>query len=377
MQLKEALIRYRETVSVLKKGYEQERHRIATLLRWPAVAMGIMDVSPVDVAQYRDARLAFINPRTKTTIAPATVLAELNLLSAVYGEAIKEWRVATTNPVDGVRKPRAPRGRTRRISSKEERAITRYCEGHAKSELLDVLQLGIETAMRQGEILGLTWANINLRRQIAHLPDTKNGSPRDVPLSAAALQVLQRRHASKANAVKVFSYSSSGLKSAWRTMCRRLDIKDLHFHDARHEAISRLVELGTLDIMEIAAISGHKTLAMLKRYTHLRMEKIVRKLDAAKTQASRLIQRHLVPYPVFITQANGYWIVDAPDFDGVRVSGTSRAETLRLASSTILRRLLLELRAGRRLPEPTQILTDTLDVVLIDPLGEDCIYDAV
>ena len=127
--------------------------------------------------------------------------------------------------------------------------------------------LALETAMRQGELLKLEWEHINLRIGIAHLPETKNGSKRDVPLSIKARAALLRMGVKQRG--RVFSYTSNGLKSAWRIMMQRLGIEDLHFHDTRHEAASRLSELGRLDIMEIAAITGHKSLAMLKRYTHL------------------------------------------------------------------------------------------------------------
>lgn len=377
MLLEDALRRYRSTVSVQKKGYEQERHRIATLLRWPCVAMSLTAITPIEIAAYRDSRLAALNPRTHKPLAPATVRAELNLISAVYGEAIKEWRVATANPVDGVRKPKASRGRTRRLATGEERRITRYCAELGKDELWDIVVIALETAMRMSEILGLTWAKVNLRRQIARLDDTKNGTPRDVPLSAASIEVLRRRLTSRGSRSTVFSYSTSGLKSAWRTMCQRLDIENLHFHDLRHEAISRLFELGTLDIMEIAAISGHKTLAMLKRYTHLRMEKIVRKLDSAKTVASRVVQRHFVPYPAVLRLLRGIWHVEAPDLDHVAASHRSKEEAIRLASHQLVVGLLRDLRDGRRLPEPSPLPDDVQNMILLDPLIEYCTNDAV
>lgn len=125
--------------------------------------------------------------------------------------------------------------------------------------------------MRQSEIIKLCWEHLDLKSRIAHLPDTKNGSKRDVPLSAKARDALIRLGVkSKGN---VFTYTSSGIKSTWRFMLGKLGIEDLHFHDMRHEAISRFFELGSLDMMEIAAISGHKSLSMLKRYTHLKAHK--------------------------------------------------------------------------------------------------------
>ncbi|SPX19283.1 shufflon-specific DNA recombinase [Escherichia coli] len=134
--------------------------------------------------------------------------------------------------------------------------------------------------MRQGEILALRWEHIDLRHGVAHLPETKNGHSRDVPLSRRARNFLQMMPVNLHG--NVFDYTASGFKNAWRIATQRLRIEDLHFHDLRHEAISRFFELGSLNVMEIAAISGHRSMNMLKRYTHLRAWQLVSKLDARR-----------------------------------------------------------------------------------------------
>lgn len=373
----EVLTRYRDTVSTLKKGYQQERHRISTILKSNLASLDITAITPIEVSDYRDMRLATLNTKTNTLINPATVRGELNLLSAIFGVAIQEWRIVEANPVASVRKPKASRGRTRRLEPREERGIVKYCASRDNQEMGTIIALALETAMRQGEILALEWRNINIRRQVAHLPDTKNGTPRDVPLSAVAVKIL-KEHAlqRRVDDVKVFRYGSAGLKSAWRTMMLSLGYQDLHFHDLRHEATSRLFELGTLDIMEIASITGHKSLAMLKRYTHLRVEKIVRKLDAAKTHASRLIQRYMVPYPVDVTHDDGQWIVEVPDIEGLTERDPDRQEALRKASYQLLRALLHSMRSGERVPQPSTHETGK-DLIFIDPLQEDCAIETV
>src|SRR5690606_24002584 len=127
---------------------------------------------------------------------------------------------------------------------------------HVNPELYSIIVLALATAMRQGEILSLRWEHINFKTRIAHLPATKNGSKRDVPLTIKAREALVRLGPQRAGAV--FRYSNHGIKSTWRFMMKKLGIENLKFHDLRHEAISRMFELGTLDMMEIAAISGHK-----------------------------------------------------------------------------------------------------------------------
>jgi len=267
LTLREGLIKYQQSISILKKGYVQESYRIKQLLRWPDAELQMREIGSPNIAKYRDERLAQVNPKTGKPISPSTVRLEMSLLSSLFDIGCIEWGACDNNPVKNVRKPPPSPGRDRRISPREERLILRYCKNHATTDLYSIFVLALETAMRQGELLKLEWEHINLRVGIAHLPETKNGTKRDVPLSIKARSALLRMGVKQRG--RVFSYTPNGLKSAWRIMMQRLGIEDLHFHDTRHEAASRLSELGRLDIMEIAAITGHKSLAMLKRYTHL------------------------------------------------------------------------------------------------------------
>lgn len=267
MTLAEALKQYQSRVSILKKGYKQECYRIEQLSNTSLGQKQIRDITSVDIASYRDERLTNYNAKTKKLLSPSTVRLELSLLSNLFEIGKIEWGICDDNPVQKIRKPKMPPGRERRVTAREERLILRYCHNYSNNELYSIVVLALETAMRQGEILGLHWEHLNLKTRVAHLPETKNGSKRDVPLSIKARDALVRLGVKPAG--RVFGYQSEGIKSTWRYMCQKLEIENLHFHDLRHEAISRLFELGTLDLMEIAAISGHKSLSMLKRYTHL------------------------------------------------------------------------------------------------------------
>jgi integrase len=133
--------------------------------------------------------------------------------------------------------------------------------------------------MRRGELLSLLWANVNLDMQVAVLPVTKNGDMRRVPLSKDAIAILKEQRMTNVQSItgKVFDVSHISLDKAWRKACRKAGIFGLRFHDLRHEAISRLFEIG-LNPMEVSSISGHKTLQMLKRYTHLKAEDLAKKL---------------------------------------------------------------------------------------------------
>ena len=366
--LGEGLELYREKVSILKKGYVQESYRIAHILKSPLAAKPMREVTSPDIATFRDTRLAQKNQRTGKPISPATVRLEMSLLSNVFDVGRIEWGACDSNPVTNVRKPKSPPGRDRRLLPREERLIFRYCHNHTTKELYSLVILALETAMRQGELLKLEWQHINLRNRIAHLPDTKNGSKRDVPLSLKAREALIRLGVKTKG--RVFSYTSNGIKSAWRVMMMRLGIEDLHFHDLRHEACSRLFELNTLDVMEIAAISGHKSLSMLKRYTHLKAVKLVKKLEGNKHRGQQVVINHLVPYPAIAAQTPEGVVVRVLDFEGVYGEGDTQEKALRSAQDALLRHLMIALRDKQPIPAPDQYLesVDEDEIIMLDPL---------
>lgn len=167
--LREAFETYRTRISILKKGYAQEKYRIEQITRSFLGDRIVRSITSVDIATYRDQRLTETNPRTKKTLSPATVRLELSLLSNLFDIARIEWGYCDGNPVKNVRKPKTPPGRERRLLPREERQILRYCHSHQNQELYSIVVLALETAMRQGEILNLRWENINLKARVAHL----------------------------------------------------------------------------------------------------------------------------------------------------------------------------------------------------------------
>lgn len=370
IELCEALKIYRSRVSILKKGYEQECFRIQQIARMPIGEMAVDEITSVHIAGYRDMRLASLNVRTKEPISPATVRLEMSLLSNFFDIARIEWGYCNSNPVKDVRKPKVPPGRERRLTPREERLIHRYCHKHKNNELYSIVVFAVETAMRQGEILNLRWENINLTARVATLPETKNGTKRDVPLTLVARDMLIRLGAKSSG--KVFSYTSNGLKSTWRLMLQRLKIEDLHFHDLRHEAVSRLFEKGSLDMMEIAAISGHKSLSMLKRYTHLKAQRLVRKMEAPKNQSKAAILNNLIPYPAELSIKDEKIVVKVLDFENLEISGTVLSDVIATAQDRLLRLIISEMKHARTLPRPDQYLEVVAQerIIMIDPLSE-------
>lgn len=144
--------------------------------------------------------------------------------------------------------------------------------------LAPVVRFAIETGMRMGEILSLQWCNVDMPNRVATLPDTKTGDARQVPLSTAAIAAISPppRHFKDGRVFWTWKRADC-LENAWRRAVKSAGIIDLRFHELRHQAVSRLFELG-LNPMEVAAISGHKTLQMLKRYAHLKATELVKKL---------------------------------------------------------------------------------------------------
>ncbi|HEY0843433.1 site-specific integrase [Methylotenera sp.] len=365
--VRDALTIYKNTVSILKKGYEQEKYRIEQISNSFLGDLIVRKVTSVQIATYRDQRLLDVSPKTKKTISTATVRLEMSLLSSFFDICRIELGFCDANPVSNVRKPKPSPGRDRRLTAREERLIFRYSHAHSNPEFYSIIVLALETAMRQGEILSLRWENINLKTRIAHLPETKNGSKRDVPLSLRARDVLLRLQGQSKG--KVFNYTSRGIKSTWRFMRLKLAIEDLHFHDLRHEAVSRLFELGTLDMLEVAAISGHKSLSMLKRYTHLRAANLVRKLEGNKNKAKQAIAPYMIPYPAELVREDGEVRVRLLDFENLIVAAESEYHAIRAARDALLRKIIDSINDSEQIPQPDQYLdiVDEKDLIMIDP----------
>lgn len=259
------------------KGAERERYALANL-RGLLGAYTLAALSPLAVAMYRDKRGA--------KVSGATVLREINRLSALLNHAKREWGISFQNPVSAIRKPTPSTGRTRRLEGDEESRLMsalgaqgRGPDGRLKGGtrnhwIKPIVELAVATGMRRGELLALDWHFVDLDRRIAHLPITKNGFARDVPLSSSACEVLRKLPHSISGLV--FPVTVEAFKQAFTRACKSAGLVNFRFHDLRHEATSRLAE--RLNVLELAAVTGHRDLKMLHRYTHLRAEDIAIKL---------------------------------------------------------------------------------------------------
>jgi len=286
--LTEALDRYGREVSPLKKGADKELNRIKLWKQRPLAARFLLAIKGADLAKHRDERRA-------AGRAENTIRLELALLSQVYETARREWGMESlVNPVRNIRVPSGSKQRDRRLHGTEEPYLLTALKNSGYPVACAVSEFAIETAMRQSEILGLTWGSVNEARQVATLAETKNGTARAVPLSIRALAILSAQDRNNTLG-RVFPIRDDRLRRVFAQACRtgkaqytrdcaaqarepdKDFLNDLRFHDLRHEATTRFFELG-LGLMEVAAITGHKTLSMLKRYTHLRPEDLAKKL---------------------------------------------------------------------------------------------------
>lgn len=261
----EALTRH----SLLLKPKTGDRYLLRAMARRPIAKMRLAALRSADVLGYRDERGSEVGPRT--------VAREMWLLQRTFDLARKEWGFSRLDhPAKDVAKPRQPRGRERRLQPGEEARLLEAAANMKTRHFESIIRFAIETAMRQGEILSLDWRYIDLENRTTLLPKTKNGRARTVPLSLKAVSILSSLPSRRGLA---FDTTAEAIKQAWVRVVAKADCAGLRFHDLRHEAISRLFELG-LEMPEVMMISGHTDPRMLVRYTHLNARKLVAKLDA-------------------------------------------------------------------------------------------------
>ncbi len=263
----ELLVRYEKEVTLFKKGSMQEVSKLNVIKRFKISKFAVAKIGGKELAEFRDARLEKVSAKT--------VRNELVLIGHVFKVAMQDWGMVLPhgNPIDAVRKPKIGNNkRDRRLEGNEQELLLEGCRAYG-GEIESIVLLALETGMRRGEIASLTWPNIN--KDFIHLPDTKNNEARDVPLSTLARKVLNglpRRLDGQ-----VFTMRPDSITKAFDRICKRLGIEGLRFHDLRHEATSRFFELG-LNPMQVSAITGHKTIQMLSRYTHLKASDLAKML---------------------------------------------------------------------------------------------------
>ena len=262
MTFGELIEKYVEEVTPTKGGARPEALRLNRIAKTPLGGVLLEELSKSDFEKWQDNRL--------TEVSVLSVLRERVSLSAVITQAIK-WEYLKSNPLASIEKPKEPPPRTRRYSQEEIDRLL-FVSGFdfenppetAISRVGASILFAIETAMRAGEICNLKWGDVDFEKKTAHLPKTKNGFARTVPLSSAAVKILRALESvNDKDGISVFQLKSASHDAIFRKMkdLAGLADQDLHFHDTRREALSRLAK--KVDVMTLAKISGHRDIKIL------------------------------------------------------------------------------------------------------------------
>lgn len=258
--------RYAREVSSKKRGARWEIIRLERFKGYDLAALTVSKVTAADVASWRDQRL--------TEVKGASVRREMQLMSSAFNLARKEWGWMRSNPVADVRKPPQSPRRNRIATEREIEALGISAGsdlGNRTARAFHAFLWAIETGMRAGEILSLSGATVDVSRRVAHLPKTKNGEARDVPLSSRAVDLWEALPGDG------FDLTSQQLDALWRKLRDRAGVEGLTFHDSRATAITRLSK--KLDVLELARMVGHRDLKMLLVYYREPADEIAKRLD--------------------------------------------------------------------------------------------------
>jgi len=261
--------RYMVAITPSKRGRTEETIRLTATLRHQFTKLSMVNLTPETIAAFRDERLM--------TCRANTVIRDLSVLSAIINHARREWGIAIQNPVEMIRKPTMPPGRDRVLSHDEETVLLDQLmpTGRRNPLMRPMVILAIESAMRRGEILGIDWRHVDLQKRTVYLPLTKNGQSRCVPLSSRAVATLKSMNPALEG--RVFPINIAAMEACFLRAVRRSELHGLHFHDLRHTAATRMASK-LPNVIELAAVTGHTSLQMLKRYYHPNAIDLAKKL---------------------------------------------------------------------------------------------------
>ncbi|NUX98795.1 tyrosine-type recombinase/integrase [Paraburkholderia youngii] len=275
--LSQIITRYLTEVTPSKKGADSEEWRLKAIQRHWIGSTQVGKLTSTIVAKWRDERLQGADGRP---VSGSTVNREMNLLHHVLETARKDWGIGTAvNPVSEVRRPKNNPSRDRRLTDEEKAVLLEACRDTRKPYLPQIVELALETAMRQGEIVSLMIEQVDLKDSVVSLKAgaTKTDEARTVPLSTRANAILKEAIGDRTEGRVWPGLTSEAVKKAFIRARERAGIENVKFHDTRHDATTSFVELGLTDT-EVMSITGHKTQSMMRRYTHLRAKDLAKKL---------------------------------------------------------------------------------------------------
>ena len=262
--------RYKVEKTRNKRGAKVEQAVLSRFLLDPICSLTLANIRVDDFAKFRDQKLK--------SITPGSLKRQLNPVRNLFEVARLQWGLPIReNPVAKLAFKASDRKRDRRLLPGEFEKLMRSARMYRNPLTELIIRIAVATGMRRGEILSMQWKHVNFAARTLIIPVTKNGHPRTIPLSRNAIASLKKV---KRNGEVIFPVKGDALRLAWNRITLRANIDGLRFHDLRHEAISRLFEIG-LTTPEVASISGHRDATMLFRYAHADRQRVIKKLDRA------------------------------------------------------------------------------------------------
>jgi integrase len=272
-KLSDAIQKY---VSNVLPGKPKNASNVIQHLKWWDEKIGhlqLSDVTPAVLAECRDILLKEPNAKGKLR-KNNTVIRYIASISIVLEYCVKEWLWITQNPARSIKKPKVGKGKTRFFDQEEIQKIKALCAETDSSLLLPIFTLALHSGMRKGEVLSIKWENVDFKNREIHLPMTKNGEPRDIPMTDEVYQILCELANLKHADISGLVFPSPNnpckpidIKSTWERVLRKAGIQGATFHTIRHTACSYLAQIGVPPIL-IARIVGHKDSRTTDRYTH-------------------------------------------------------------------------------------------------------------
>ena len=266
--LGDLVIRYRDTITPLKRAAKVETFVLNAFLKHPICQRRMSDLSLSDFNSYRDERL--------TQVKALSLKRMLSPIQNLFEVAKTDWELPIReNLVTKLKLNCLSNRRERRLKEGDLEKLHLAVVKTQNPMIWPIVLLALETGLRRSEMLSARWLHLDSRNRVLVIPRAKNGHSRTIPLSNAALAVFEsRRGTSEQIGDRIFPLSANAFRLAWERLRHRAGLDDLHFHDLRHEAISRFFEMG-LTYPEVALLSGHRDTRMLFRYGHAQHQRIL------------------------------------------------------------------------------------------------------
>ena len=280
--IERALRHYGETITMKKKGFAQELSKIGVLRKSALGKIRLDRLTSDDVKTY-------VKQRETDGLSGSTIRKHVYLLSALYRDAAKEWKLPLKRPwqEDDFKLPKPAPPRERRFqdghdgeAGEEERIRAALAAKAQGATTLDLMDLAVELSMRQSEVLGITAEQVKKVAGVTFIdqPDSKNGGRRHVPLSKLALEIVTRHRTGKKPEERLFPWKAADLRQRWKAALKSAGITGLRWHDLRHEALTRMHDDKGMNLKMIMQMSGHRTVRQLMDYTNPTDKEIAKKL---------------------------------------------------------------------------------------------------